>query len=373
MRAIYRLDNDGPPPPDPHPRHPGPLNYRSEAFQVAARSAPSVKDAPLVRASATPRSDGDGVTVLTLNGFNLDVHVEAPHRVRDPDRDIDDDRLYGRFEMVASAIVCQAGAPDIVALQEIQDNDGAELTAEVDASETYKQLIKEVLRLGGPKYRWADIPPEVEGDGGQPGGNIHNGFLYNPERVELKRKKMRRIGEDNEAFDSSRKPLLAHFDVLGHHRDLVVVNVHLASKRQQRGVFAPEKPGYDPREEVRVAQARLIREAVLEVRDAGLDYYVTGDFNDFEFSPTLRALCGDESVNMVDTLPPGGRHDYNHRGQLQVLMHGVVDRRAHEAGAVNYEILHGNELVGVDPGGVGGKASDHAYVLAKLRLDWRTG
>ncbi|MCO4772216.1 MAG: endonuclease/exonuclease/phosphatase family protein [Deltaproteobacteria bacterium] len=350
----------------------GPLNYRSEAYQIVARGGVEVEDAPLVRSKASLTSDGSGITILTLNGFNLDVHVERAEAVKDPDRDIDDDRLYGRFDMLARAIARQAGAPDIVALQEIQDNDGAELTAVVDASETYKQLVKDVLRLGGPKYRWADIPPEVDGDGGQPGGNIRNGFLYNPKRVELRRKSMRRIGEDEPAFEGSRKPLLAHFDVLAHHRDIVVVNVHLASKRHQHSVFAPENPGFDAKEEKRVAQARLIREALNGVREADLDYYVTGDFNDFEFSPTLRALCGDDSVNMVETLHPAERYDYNHRGQLQVLMHGVVCKRAFDAGAVEYEILHGNELTGVDPGGMGGKASDHAYVLARMDLRWRS-
>ena len=345
----------------------GPLNYRSEAYQIVARGTIEVDDTrPVVHPKASLTSDGEGITILTLNGFNLDVHVERAHAVRDPDRDIDDDLLYGRFEMLAGAIVDEAGAPDIVALQEIQDNDGAELSSVVDASETYKQLIKDVKRLGGPSYRWADIPPEVDADGGQPGGNIRNGYLYNPQRVELRRKSMRRLGDGTAAFEGSRKPLLARFEVLGQDLDIVVVNVHLASKRHQNSVFAPQRPGFDAKEETRVAQARIIRAAVDEVQQAGLDYYVTGDFNDFEFSPTLRALCGDDSVNMVETLPQSERYDYNHRGQLQVLMHGVVSKRAFDAGAVEYEVLHGNELNGVDPGGMGGKASDHAYVLARV-------
>ncbi len=345
----------------------GPLNYRSEAYQIVARGTIEVGEArPAVQPNVSLTSDGEGITILTLNGFNLDVHVEGAHAVSDPERDIDDDIHYGRFEMLARAIVHEAGAPDIVALQEIQDNDGAELTSVVDASETYKQLIKDVKRLGGPSYRWADIPPEVDADGGQPGGNIRNGYLYNPKRVELRRKSMRRLGDGSEAFEGSRKPLLARFEVLGQDVDLVVVNVHLASKRHQNSVFAPQRPGFDEKENTRVAQARIIRAAVDEVHEAGLDYYVTGDFNDFEFSSTLRTLCGDDSVNLVETLPQSERYDYNHRGQLQVLMHGVVAKRAFEAGAVEYEVLHGNELNGVDPGSMSGKASDHAYVLARV-------
>jgi hypothetical protein len=33
-----------------------------------------------------------------------------------------------------------------------------------------------------------------------------------------------------------------------------------------------------------------------------------------------------------------------------------------------YEIIHGNELLGMQPGKTTDKPSDHAYVLAKIRL-----
>ncbi len=58
------------------------------------------------------------------------------------------------------------------------------------------------------------------------------------------------------------------------------------------------------------------------------------------------------------------RYDHNHRGQLQVLMHGVVSKKAFDAGAVEYEILHGNELNGVDPGA-------WAARRATTRMCWR--
>ena len=346
----------------------GPLNYRADAYQIVATGRVEVDDVPVQHGRTSFRPSRDGTTILTLNGFNLDVHVEDPRRVLDPGRDVDDDVLYGRFELLARAIVELAGAPDIVALQEIQDNDGAELSATVDASATYLQLTKDIASLGGPRYDWADASPEPGSDGGQPGGNIRNAFLFDPARVELLRSTLRRIGVDAPAFEGSRKPLMARFRVRDSGAELVVVNVHLASKRHQNSIFAPLNPGHDPREATRVRQAEIIREALSAAREAGTDFYVTGDFNDFEFSPTLRALCADDSVNMVETLPVEERFDYNHRGQLQVLMHGVVGARSHAAGAVEYEILHGNELAGVKPGSMSGKATDHAYVLARIRV-----
>ncbi len=346
----------------------GPLAYRSGAFQIVARAGMKVSDSSVVQGRASFGPAPERTSILTLNGFNLDVRLEDPRKVSDPDRDVDDDRGDGRFVLLAKAIVEHAGGPDIVALQEVQDNDGAELSATVDASATWRQLIEDVRRLGGPAYRWADVPPEPDADGGQPGGNIRNGFLYNPARVELRRKTLRRIGAQEPAFAGSRKPLLARFTVLASGAELVVVNVHLASKRHQHSVFAPQDPGHDPQEATRVRQAELIREALGDVRADGQDFYVTGDFNDFEFSPTLAALCGDDCVNLVQTLPHEERFDYNHRGQLQVLMHGVVSAAAHRAGAVEYTILHGNELCGVQPGTLSGKATDHAYVLARIEV-----
>jgi predicted extracellular nuclease len=170
------------------------------------------------------------------------------------------------------------------------------------------------------------------------------------------------------AFTGSRKPLLGRFRVLDSGGELVVVNVHLASKRHQNSIFAPTNPGHDEREAVRVQQAQIVRDALADERREGTDFYVTGDFNDFEFSATLRTLCGDDCVNMVETLPHEERYDYNHRGQLQVLMHGVVSKASHEAGRVGYEIIHGNELSGVKPGSMSGKATDHAYVLARIAV-----
>ncbi len=104
------------------------------------------------------------------------------------------------------------------------------------------------------------------------------------------------------------------------------------------------------------------------MRQQGLDYYLTGDFNDTEASETLTALTGDESVNLVFQLKPEQRYDYNHRGKLQVLMHGIVPKELAEQRA-EYDIIHGNELIGIQPGQSTDKPSDHAYVIARIRMD----
>ena len=74
-------------------------------------------------------------------------------------------------------------SPDIIALQEIQDNNGTTDDGTVDASETYGALIAAIQTAGGPVYEYRDIAPLDGLDGGVPGGNIRVGFLFNPARV----------------------------------------------------------------------------------------------------------------------------------------------------------------------------------------------
>jgi predicted extracellular nuclease len=346
----------------------GPLNFRVASYQIAAAGPVRVAPAKVeVRPTSLGAVSGT-VTVLTLNGFNLDPHKEDPAKVNDPGRDVDDDVGDGRFLVLGHAIVHDAGSPAIIALQEIQDDDGAELSTTVKADRTFAVLVRAVQAAGGPTYAWADIPPQVGVDGGQPGGNIRNAYLYDPARVHLVPGSLARLGSESPAFESSRKPLAARFSLVDGQGELELINVHLASKRHQNGLFAPDRPGFDSRLALRVRQAEVIGEHLARLRAKEVDYYVTGDFNDFEFSPTLRALTGDHSTNLVERVPEPLRYDYNHRGMSQALMHGVVANRQMVERTVEYEILHANALLGAQPGRKGEKASDHAYVIARLEL-----
>jgi len=346
----------------------GPLNYRVEAFQMAVNHRIEIEPSYFSLTSSQLKPKAGFLSIMTINGFNLDMQVESASRVKNPLQDIDDDWGDGRFHGLAQAVVLQANTPDVVALQEIQDNDGAEITVITDASRTYEGLIKTIKQLNGIEYCWVDIAPQVGADGGQPGGSIRNGFLYNPERVEMIRESVRSFGVDEPAFKGSRKPLVVHFKEKTSENILACVNVHLASKRHQRSIFAPEKAGHDSRLPIRVDQARLIRAELAAMRHAGLDYYVTGDFNDTEESETLLCLVGEESSNLVYLIPSEQRYDYNHRGKSQVLMHGIVPRDLSEQ-RVEYDIIHGNEILGVQPGHLGDKPSDHAYVVARIRMN----
>jgi uncharacterized protein len=77
-------------------------------------------------------------------------------------------------------------APDILAIEEIQENDGAANRAVTDASATWNGLIAAIQAVGGPTYQYRQIDPVDDQDGDEPGGNIRVGFLFRTDRgIEL--------------------------------------------------------------------------------------------------------------------------------------------------------------------------------------------
>ncbi|MEM0979893.1 MAG: hypothetical protein AAGH78_06425 [Cyanobacteria bacterium P01_H01_bin.58] len=116
-----------------------------------------------------------------------------------------------QFALLAEQITNNLGRPDIVALQEIQDDSGTTDDGTVDAIATLQALVDAIAAAGGPTYKFFDVAPEDNTQGGVPGGNIRNAYLYNPERVELD--SFTAIDQDT-AFDGTRNPLVANFSLL---------------------------------------------------------------------------------------------------------------------------------------------------------------
>ena len=96
-----------------------------------------------------PASKPDELTVGSYNVENLNSQVEDPHLVY-AKKDIDDDVGNGRLAKIAGHVVDALGAPDIIALQEIQDSDGAQPSDVVASDKTLKALIDAIARAGGP-------------------------------------------------------------------------------------------------------------------------------------------------------------------------------------------------------------------------------
>ena len=69
--------------------------------------------------------------------------------------------------------------PDILFVQEIQDDSGTRNDGTVSANRTLKALADAIKKAsGGVQYDFVNVEPEDNKDGGQPGGNIRVAYLY---------------------------------------------------------------------------------------------------------------------------------------------------------------------------------------------------
>ncbi len=95
-----------------------------------------------------------------------------------------------RFTAIANAIANNLHAPDILSIEEMQDNNGAIAGDGIsptgsDASTTWQMLVDALNLATGAHYQWVDQAPVYNAEGGEPNGNIRVGFIYNTDRVQL--------------------------------------------------------------------------------------------------------------------------------------------------------------------------------------------
>lgn len=319
----------------------GVVIYRSGSFQIELSKRPQISQPKKVPPQEAKLVSGPkAVTVAGVNALNM-----HPGEL-------------DRAKVIARQIVEGLKTPDIIALQEIQDNDGPKVSDIVDASETYRMLIDEIKKAGGPEYRWFDLPPKNGADGGEPGGNIRVGFLYRADRVTPDKGSIQRVGERDPAFMDSRKPLAATFDFQG--KKLLVVNNHFASRRGSSPWTSEVDPPVVGRADQRVAQAEAVRrfvDAQLEGKK-DVDALVLGDFNDWPGSATYQRLTAGGFIDVSQSIPHEDRFDYNYRGTLQVLQAPIASPSLQ--GRVRMEFLHKSVYEPIE-------GSDHDPVLLQVQ------
>ncbi|MCP3028049.1 chitobiase/beta-hexosaminidase C-terminal domain-containing protein [Halobacillus sp. A5] len=283
-----------------------------------------------------------------------------------------------KAERIGDQIANNMKAPDIVGLVEVQDNNGPEDDGTVEADESYEALIQSIEEAGGPSYEYTDIAPEDKVDGGQPGGNIRVGYIYNPERVSLTDKTAGdastavdvneeglshnpgRIDPDNEAFENSRKSLAAEFEFDGE--TFILVNNHFNSKGGDDALFGASHPVELGSEDQRIQQAEIINDFVQEAEAGAEDanVVVMGDLNDFEFSNPLQTLKGNELANLMENLPSEERYSYIYQGNSQTLDHILVSNSLEDRTKI--DAVH----INADFSEATGRASDHDPVVAQI-------
>lgn len=340
----------------------GVVSYGFGNFEVLVTQPFSATPSNLQRETTNLVSTTNELTVASFNVLNLDPN----------DADGDRDIANGQFDRIAAQIVNNLKTPDIIALQEVQDNDGSVNSNVVDASLTYQTLIDAIVAAGGPRYEFQDIPPVDDQEGGQPGGNIRVGYLYNPNRVDFVEGSLERVGDPNDpAFEDSRISLAGTF--LFNGQEVTLVNNHFASKGGSSPLFGQNQPSVtnqpnsgqeDPDinggVDQRRAQSETVKDYVDDIlaADPNANVVVLGDFNEFEFISPLNIL--EQSLNnLTETLPENERYSYIFEGNSQSLDHILVSDSLF--GDAEYDAVHVNAEFNE-------QASDHDPVLARLEL-----
>ncbi|MFT7664593.1 MAG: putative extracellular nuclease, partial [Planctomycetota bacterium] len=343
----------------------GVMGYSFGNFEVIATEAFTVTPGGLTPETSSSPGRRSKLSIASYNVLNLDPKLESIGSVGGSN-DIDDDIGDGRFDGIAAHIVNNLRQPDIVALQEIQDNDGAELTGVTDASLTYQTLIAAIEAIGGPTYDFRDLPPNYNADGGQPGGNIRCGYLFNPARLTVDDDSLLRLIDtnlgDGDAFASSRKPLVASFDFRGY--EITLINNHFASKGGSSQLFGSTQPPVNGNVDKRSEQAEIVNDYVLGLLGSNPDanVIVLGDLNEFQFFEPLQVLEGQPTqvlFNLTNTLLPEERFSYVFKGNSQALDHILVSSSL--AGIAEYDAVHVNSDNPAAP-------SDHDPLLARFNL-----
>ncbi|GHC64001.1 endonuclease/exonuclease/phosphatase family protein [Streptomyces flavofungini] len=328
----------------------GPLDFNQfGGYTLTARTLGKVVPqgkggAGLQRERTRPQGKGE-LAVATYNVENLDPG--------DP---------QSKFDALASGVVTNLAAPDIVALEEIQDDNGAKNDGTVTAAGTLKKFTDAIVAAGGPRYEWRSVDPENNKDGGEPGGNIRQVFLFNPERVSFTDRAagdattptgVVRVGERaalthspgriapaDAAWTNSRKPLAGEFTFRGE--PVIVIANHFASKGGDESLTSHHQPPVRSSETQRVKQAEAVNSFVREIRGTqkDADVLVVGDINDFQFSATTKALEKGGALRPgITSLPRSERYSYVFQGNSQVLDQILVSPGV---GRFHYDSVHVN-------------------------------
>jgi predicted extracellular nuclease len=323
----------------------GPLDYSTYGGYILQATQLGTRVDNGLKHEVTRRQKGAELAVATYNVENLDA--------------LDDQE---KFDRLAAGVAVNLKSPDIVALEEIQDDNGAVNDGTVTAEATLTRFTDAIRAAGGPRYSWRYVAPENNQDGGEPGGNIRQVFLYNPKRVSFTdrtggdattatsvvktRKGARltyspgRIAPASDAWDNSRKPLVGEFTFQGE--PVFVIANHFTSKGGDQPLHGRYQPPSRSSETQRAAQATEVNTFVksLLAADKNAKAVVLGDLNDFEFSRTMTTLTSDKVLTpLISTLPAAERYTYVYDGNSQTLDHILTSPAVT---SYDYDVVHIN-------------------------------
>ncbi|KAF5389309.1 hypothetical protein D9757_003448 [Collybiopsis confluens] len=352
----------------------GVIQYQFGFYYILPLTAPKVLSTPAASAPITNiTADITDICIVTFGDYNVDNF--SPTSTQLP--------------LVASHIANNMLHPDIVFLQEIQDNDGATDDGVVSSNLTLSNLVTAIASLSGVTYDFVTIDPVNDADGGEPGGNIRQAYLYRSQKIQLVAgspagtatdtiavsssasvPKLNfnpgRIAPSNAAWVDSRKPLVAEWQTNGG-ATLFTVNLHLESKDGSGSTGGNARPPVNSPVAKRTTQVQLVTDFVQSVLDidSEANVLVAGDCNEYLETRSVFASLTNimEEMDVLSAVAPVERYTYVFDQNCEQLDHAFVSpalsQRQHAI-----EHVHVNNWVS----NINNRASDHDPSVGKVRL-----
>ena len=321
----------------------GVINYSFEHYELLATEAVTTTlDVTLADNPTLLRGDANHLSLATYNLENIDPGDGAI-----------------KYNLLANDIVYSLGAPDIIGVQEIQDANGAAQGGDLSGYVTAQGLIDAIFLESGVRYTYVEVTPATANStGGEPGGNIRNGYLYQADRVTLVEGSLTTITDS--IFNGTRQPLVATWSFNG--QQLTTINVHFTSRGGSDPLFGATQPPANAGDAARIAQAKAVGDYVNDhlAGNPGQNFAIVGDWNGFYFEQQHTQLTDGVFTNLATLLPEEERYSYLFDGNSQ-LLDNILVSSALVAGA-SYDAVHINaEFSGVRP-------TDHDPQVALLRI-----
>ena len=349
----------------------GVVTYKNKTYKIDPIDPNALKgllqDGGLTREVSKIYPSEDKLTIASYNIENFSAnnngHDETPEE---------------KVDKIANSFIKEVHSPDIITLIEVQDNNGGVNDGTVEGVKSGEKLAQRIKSLGGPDYKYTEIAPVDGKDGGKPGANIRVAYLYNPKRVTLigkekggseeaarfvnghLEKNPARIDPTSVHFEKVRKSLAAEFEFKGQR--IVVIANHLKSKLGDDAIYGSNQPSVENTKAKRIEEAKILNAFIKEGlrQNPNLKFVLTGDFNDFEFSDSVKTIVGNELVNLMAEHEQGDRYSYFYRGSNQSLDNILISKNIKDK--VVFSPVHINASFMEEHG----RASDHDPVVVQI-------
>ena len=346
----------------------GVLTYDKSNYKLINTSPlPKIKDGKIKRDKLNIKYDKNKLSIVSYNIENFTIADGGQKRV----------------DVLAKQVRDDLHTPDILGLAEVGDNDGGNVTSKVvSADKVLDAIVEGIKKATGVEYKWLSADPEDGKDGGWPDMHIRNAILYRTDKLELpyfkqgdskvdteiKEGKLTfnpgRLGNNKEFYKEVRKSLVAHLVLKDSKKDVFIVVNHLKSKRFDDKIYSKNQPVKRKSEDLRIPEGKYVGQFLKEINKQKPNAIILsmGDMNDFEFSPTLKAMKTNLMVSAVESLPKNQRHTYVYQGNSQVLDNLLVNKKY--AKGMKVDILNINSEFTISQG----YFSDHDPVYMQINV-----